>query len=96
MQSDKNSHTNQDFLGVSLVPTRGAIHHIIVPFFDTGFKLIKFVVGIPQELIDRAEALAKQFFALPDAVKRAYHIPGGGGARVGGCGPERGGSERGR
>jgi isopenicillin N synthase-like dioxygenase len=37
--------------------------------------------GIPAELIARAEAKAKEFFALPEEVKRKYHIPGGGGAR---------------
>ena len=37
--------------------------------------------GIPQELIDRAEATSKAFFALPEEVKRAYKIEGGGGAR---------------
>ena len=37
--------------------------------------------GIPAELIARAEELSKQLFALPDEVKRGYHIPGGGGAR---------------
>jgi isopenicillin N synthase-like dioxygenase len=37
--------------------------------------------GIPDELIHRAEEKAKAFFALPDEVKRRYHIAGGGGAR---------------
>ena len=37
--------------------------------------------GIPADLIARAEEKARAFFALPEAVKRAYHIPGGGGAR---------------
>ena len=37
--------------------------------------------GIPAGLIARAEAKAKEFFALPEAVKRSYHIAGGGGAR---------------
>ena len=37
--------------------------------------------GIPADLIARAEDLAKAFFALPEEVKRSYHIPGGGGAR---------------
>ena len=32
-------------------------------------------------LIDDAWAKAKDFFALPEDTKRAYHIPGGGGAR---------------
>lgn len=37
--------------------------------------------GIPAELMDRAYATFQKFFALPEAVKRAYHVPGGGGAR---------------
>ena len=49
-------------------------------FEEYGFAVIR-DHGIPQELIDRAETLSKAFFALPDEVKRAYHIAGGGGAR---------------
>ena len=49
-------------------------------FEEYGFAVIR-DHGIPQPLIDRAEALAKELFSLPDAAKRAYHIPGGGGAR---------------
>ena len=37
--------------------------------------------GISADLIARAEAAAKALFALPEEVKRAYHIPGTGGAR---------------
>ena len=37
--------------------------------------------GIPADLIARAEEKAKAFFALPEEVKKAYHTPGGGGAR---------------
>jgi len=37
--------------------------------------------GIPADLIARAESLAKAFFALPEATKRAYRVPGSGGAR---------------
>jgi len=37
--------------------------------------------GIPADLIARAEEKAKAFFALPEEVKRKYHIAGGGGAR---------------
>ena len=37
--------------------------------------------GIPPDLIRRAEDKAKAFFALPEEVKRKYHVPGGGGAR---------------
>ena len=37
--------------------------------------------GIPASLIDGAYAAFERFFALPDAVKRRYHVKGGGGAR---------------
>jgi isopenicillin N synthase-like dioxygenase len=37
--------------------------------------------GIPADLIASAEAAAKAVFALPEEVKRRYHVPGGGGAR---------------
>ena len=49
-------------------------------FVDYGFAIVR-DHGIPQELIDRAEQLSKQFFALPEEVKRKYLIPGSGGAR---------------
>lgn len=49
-------------------------------FAEYGFAVIR-DHGIPQELIDRAEAKSKAFFALPDDVKRSYKIEGGGGAR---------------
>jgi isopenicillin N synthase-like dioxygenase len=37
--------------------------------------------GIPQDLIDSAYDVFVQFFALPDAEKNRYHVPGSGGAR---------------
>ena len=37
--------------------------------------------GIPAGQIDTAYDLFQRFFALPDEVKRKYHVPGGGGAR---------------
>ncbi|MGQ0559140.1 MAG: isopenicillin N synthase family dioxygenase [Sphingosinicella sp.] len=49
-------------------------------FEEYGFAIIA-DHGIPDELIHDAEAKAKAFFALPEEVKRKYHIPGGGGAR---------------
>jgi isopenicillin N synthase-like dioxygenase len=49
-------------------------------FVEYGFAIVR-DHGIPQHLIDRAEELSKQFFALPDEVKKKYLIPGGGGAR---------------
>ena len=49
-------------------------------FSDWGFAVVS-DHGIPADLIARAEAMSRAFFALPDEVKRFYHIPGGGGAR---------------
>jgi isopenicillin N synthase-like dioxygenase len=49
-------------------------------FVDYGFAIVR-DHGIPQPLIDRAEQLSKQFFALPEEVKRKYLIAGSGGAR---------------
>jgi isopenicillin N synthase-like dioxygenase len=37
--------------------------------------------GIPQELIDGSYDVFMRFFAQPEAIKKQYHIPGGGGAR---------------
>ncbi len=51
-----------------------------ISFEEYGFAVVR-DHGIPQALIDDAEAKAKQFFALPEEVKRTYLIPGGGGAR---------------
>lgn len=49
-------------------------------FEEYGFAVIR-DHGIPQQLIDRAEAMSKAFFALPADVKQAYKIEGSGGAR---------------
>lgn len=49
-------------------------------FEEYGFAVIR-DHGIPQQLIDRAEAISKVFFALPADVKQAYKIEGSGGAR---------------
>jgi len=49
-------------------------------FEEYGFAIIA-DHGISDALIREAEAKAKAFFALPDDVKRGYHVPGGGGAR---------------
>ncbi len=49
-------------------------------FEEYGFAIIG-DHGIADDLIARAEEKAKAFFALPDEVKRKYHVPGGGGAR---------------
>ena len=37
--------------------------------------------GIPQDVIDGAYDAFTAFFALPEGVKKQYHVPGGGGAR---------------
>ncbi|MCW3835180.1 isopenicillin N synthase family dioxygenase [Sphingomonas canadensis] len=53
--------------------------------FGSSFQRFGFAMvsdhGVPQELIDRAWRITKEFFALPEDYKRQYHIPGGGGAR---------------
>ena len=50
-------------------------------FVDYGFAIVR-DHGIPQDLIERAEQLSKQFFALPEEIKRKYLIPGSGGAQM--------------
>jgi len=53
--------------------------------FGGSFQRFGFAVvrdhGVPQELIERAWALTKTFFDLPEEEKRGYFLPGGGGAR---------------
>jgi isopenicillin N synthase-like dioxygenase len=49
-------------------------------FEEFGFAIIA-DHGIPQELIQRAEDKAREFFALAERVKRNYLIEGGGGQR---------------
>ena len=49
-------------------------------FVDYGFAIVR-DHGIPEDLIHRAEEKAKQFFALPEEVKKKYFIEGQGGAR---------------
>ena len=49
-------------------------------FAEYGFAVVR-DHGISQELIERAEATSKAFFALDEETKRAYKIEGGGGAR---------------
>ncbi len=70
-----------DIASVSIArPLEEVAEDIGQSFEKYGFAVIR-DHGIPQELIDRAEELAKAFFALPDEVKRRYHVEGGGGAR---------------
>jgi isopenicillin N synthase-like dioxygenase len=53
--------------------------------FGESFQRFGFAVvqdhGVPQPLIERAWAMTKAFFELPEEIKRAYFIAGGGGAR---------------
>jgi isopenicillin N synthase-like dioxygenase len=49
-------------------------------FREYGFAVIA-DHGVDQTAIDRAIADTKAFFALPDPVKRQYHLTGGGGQR---------------
>ncbi|MFA6219731.1 MAG: 2-oxoglutarate and iron-dependent oxygenase domain-containing protein [Erythrobacter sp.] len=75
------TESNTDIAVVSLAqPIESIADELGRSFREYGFAVIR-DHGIAQDLIDRAEALSKAFFALPDEVKQAYHIPGGGGAR---------------
>jgi isopenicillin N synthase-like dioxygenase len=53
--------------------------------FGESFQRFGFAVvsdhGVPAALIERAWAMAKAFFDLPEAEKRGYFVEGGGGAR---------------
>lgn len=49
-------------------------------FAEYGFAIVR-DHGIPSDLIARAEAKSRAFFALPEAVKMQYHLAGKGGAR---------------
>ncbi len=49
-------------------------------FARYGFAVVR-DHGIDPDVIAAADAEARAFFALPDAAKRAYHLPGTGGAR---------------
>ncbi|MDZ7588146.1 MAG: 2-oxoglutarate and iron-dependent oxygenase domain-containing protein [Parasphingorhabdus sp.] len=49
-------------------------------FAEYGFAIIR-DHGIDDALIARAETFSRELFALPEDVKRAGHVPGGGGAR---------------
>ena len=56
------------------------VHDLGQAYADHGFVIIA-DHGIPQPLIDRFLGIFKAFFAWPEADKRRYHVPGGGGAR---------------
>jgi isopenicillin N synthase-like dioxygenase len=49
-------------------------------FVEYGFAIVR-DHGMPEDMIHRAEEKAKQFFALPEEIKRKYYIEGTGGAR---------------
>ncbi len=49
-------------------------------FRRTGFAVVE-GHGISADVIGSAWEAARRFFALPDAVKRRYHVPGGAGQR---------------
>src|SRR5690606_30755510 len=49
-------------------------------FEEYGFAVVN-DHGIPTEIIAVADTAMRAFFALPDGVKRAYHVQGQGGAR---------------
>ncbi|HEY0630171.1 MAG TPA: 2-oxoglutarate and iron-dependent oxygenase domain-containing protein [Sphingomicrobium sp.] len=60
--------------------TQGFAQELGNSFVEYGFAIVR-DHGIPQDLIDRAEQLSKQFFALSEEAKKKYLIPGSGGAR---------------
>ena len=66
-------------------PTRDADRQAFVDELGAAYREWGFAGirghGIPQELIDASYAVFKAFFALPEDVKTAYHVPGSGGAR---------------
>lgn len=75
------TETQNDIASVSLAqPLEAIADELGRSFAEYGFAVVR-DHGIPQDLIERAEVKSKEFFALPDEVKRGYHLPGGGGAR---------------
>ena len=73
--------TQIDIASVSLAqPLEDIADELGRSFAEYGFAVVR-DHGIAQELIDRADSLSKEFFALPDATKRSYKLEGGGGAR---------------
>ena len=67
-------------LSASAADPEGFAAELGQSFERFGFAIIS-DHGIPADLIARAEEKARAFFALPEEVKRRYHIAGGGGAR---------------
>ncbi|MFM1887678.1 MAG: hypothetical protein RL026_2835 [Pseudomonadota bacterium] len=58
----------------------GFAHDMGQSYARYGFAVISHH-GLPPALVEGTLARFKQFFALPDEVKRRYHVPGQGGAR---------------
>lgn len=80
-QSNSVSNNTVNIASVSLAkPLEDIADELGRSFTENGFAVIR-DHGIPQELIDAADAASKAFFALPEDVKKAYAIAGGGGAR---------------
>ncbi len=76
-----NTDSNNDIAVVSLdQPLENIADELGRSFSEYGFAVIR-DHGIPQGLIERAEAKSKEFFALPLEAKMSYKIEGGGGAR---------------
>lgn len=67
-------------LSLSATDPKGFAQAIGGSFERYGFAVVA-DHGLDQDLVDRALADAKAFFALPEAAKRAYHRPGAGGGR---------------
>jgi isopenicillin N synthase-like dioxygenase len=67
-------------LSASAADPQGFASQLGQSFERFGFAIIS-DHGIPADLIACAEEKARAFFALPEEVKRGYHIAGGGGAR---------------
>jgi len=80
-QSNSVSNSTVNIASVSLAkPLEDIADELGRSFAENGFAVIR-DHGIAQDLIDAADAASKAFFALPEDVKKAYAIAGGGGAR---------------
>ncbi|MBV7265105.1 isopenicillin N synthase family dioxygenase [Erythrobacter ani] len=79
--NQKTTRSTAGIASVSLAqPPEDIADELGRSFAEYGFAIVR-DHGIPRDLISRAEAKSKEFFALPDDVKRGYKIEGGGGAR---------------
>ncbi|QFT76761.1 isopenicillin N synthase family oxygenase [Erythrobacter sp. THAF29] len=84
MTDNKNDTAGRTTAGIASVslakPPEAIAGELGHSFAEYGFAVVR-DHGISPDLIARAEAKSKEFFALPDDVKRSYKIEGGGGAR---------------